>query len=191
MLSSGIAMHNENELINGCIKGERKAQRQLYELYSHKMLAVSLRYAKSQPEAEDIIQEAFIKVFKNIESFRKEAKLYTWIKRIVVNTALNYQRSKLYLYPMVDVTEMHDMKEEREDILGRFQMEEMLAMIQELPTGCQVIFNLFAIEGYQHDEIAKELNINVGTSKSQYARAKMLLRNRIENAEKERYEKFK
>lgn len=184
-------MHNEDELISGCIKGDRKAQRQLYELYSKKMLAVGLRYAKSQPEAEDILQEAFIKVFKNIASFRKESKLYTWIKRIVVNTALNHQRSKLYLYPMVDVTEMHDMKEEKEDILGRFQMEEMLAMIQELPTGCQVIFNLFAIEGYQHDEIAKELNINVGTSKSQYARAKVLLRGMIENAEKERYEKFK
>lgn len=191
MLSSGVTMQNEDELISGCIKGDRKAQRQLYELYSKKMLAVSLRYAKSQPEAEDILQEAFIKIFKNIASFRRESKLYTWIKRIVVNTALNHQRSKLYLYPMVDVTEMHDMKEDKGDILGRFQLEEMLAMIQELPTGCQVIFNLFAIEGYQHDEIAKELNINVGTSKSQYARAKVLLRGMIENAEKERYEKFK
>ncbi|MFW5700063.1 MAG: RNA polymerase sigma factor [Cyclobacteriaceae bacterium] len=184
-------MHNENELISGCIKGDRKAQRQLYELYSKKMLAVSLRYAKSQFEAEDILQEAFIKVFNNIASFRRESKLYTWIKRIVVNTALNHQRSKLYLYPMVDVSEMYDVKEEKDVILSKFQMDEMLGMIQELPTGCQIIFNLYAIEGYQHDEIAKELNINVGTSKSQYARAKVLLRSMIENAEKERYEKFK
>ena len=184
-------MLNEEELINGCIKGDKKAQRQLYELYSKSMLVVSSRYAKSTLEAEDILQEAFIKVFKNIKKFRRESKLGTWIKRIVVNTALNHQRSKLYLYPMVDVNEMHDLKEDKENVLSGFHFEDLLKMIQALPSGCQVIFNLYAIEGYQHDEIAKSLNINVGTSKSQYARAKYLLRNMIENAEKERYEKYK
>lgn len=184
-------MHNEDEIIEGCIRGDRKSQRCLYDTYSKKMLVVSMRYAKSTQEAEDILQESFIKVFKNIKNFRRESKLSTWIKRIVINTALNHQRSKLYLYPMVDVHEMHDLKDDKDFVLSNFHYEDLLNMIQDLPTGCQVIFNLYALEGYQHDEIAKTLNINVGTSKSQYSRAKKILREKIEIAEKERYEKFK
>jgi RNA polymerase sigma-70 factor (ECF subfamily) len=180
---------NDEDLIKGCAKGERKAQKALYDAYSRKMYAVSLRYAKNQDDADDILQEAFIKVFKHIGSFRKESSLYFWIKRIVINTALNYQRSKLYLYPMVDVNDLSHLADQ-EFTLSDHNLKDLLKMLQELPDGCRVIFNLYAIEGFQHKEIAEMLGISIGTSKSQYARAKSLLRDKILAAENNRYEKF-
>ncbi|MGK7396735.1 MAG: RNA polymerase sigma factor [Candidatus Cyclobacteriaceae bacterium M3_2C_046] len=184
-------MHKEEDLIKGCLKGDRKYQRELYEHFSKKMLVVCLRYTKSTLEAEDVLQEAFIKVFQNLKNFRGDSKLETWIKRIVVNTALNHQRSKLYLYPMVDVDNMHYLSDKKPLPISNYHFEELLKMIQALPVGCQVIFNLYAIEGYQHNEIAESLNINIGTSKSQYARARQLLQNMISNSERENYEKYK
>ena len=97
---------SEEKLLKGCQKGKREYQQALYDKYADGMFLVAMRYSKMQQEAEDILQEAFIKVFKNIKSFRNESSLAYWIKRIVVNTALNHQRSKLYLYPMVDVDEL-------------------------------------------------------------------------------------
>ncbi len=177
---------SEEKLIKGCQKGKREYQQALYDKYADGMYLVALRYSKMQQEAEDILQEAFIKVFKNIESFRKDSSLAYWIKRIVVNTALNHQRSKLYLYPMVDVTELNDWSD-KESIISGLGYEELLSLIRELPTGCQVIFNLFAIEGYKHHEIAKKLEISEGTSKSQYSRAKSILVEKITNQEHLRY----
>lgn len=169
---------SEDKLISGCQKEKRAYQQALYDKYCDGMYLVALRYSKMQQEAEDILQEAFIKVFKNIKDFRKDSSLAYWIKRIVVNTALNHQRSKLYLYPMVDVEELNHWKD-KESILSGLSHQELLALIQELPSGCQVIFNLFAIEGYKHHEIAKELGISEGTSKSQYSRAKSILVGKI------------
>lgn len=177
----------EEELIAGSAKGDRKSQRALYELYSKKMMVVALRYSKSTLEAEDILQESFIKVFRSIANFRRDSSLYYWIKRIVVNTALNANRSKLYLYPMVDVQELQGVPE-KELTLSNVHYQELLDLIQELPTGCQVIFNLYAIEGYPHKDIADQLGITVGTSKSQYARAKELLRAKLEKLGTVRYE---
>ncbi len=165
---------SDDDLIQDCCKGERNAQQKMYDKYSGQMYSVALRYSKMQQEAEDILQEAFLKVFQNIKTFRKDSSLVYWIKRIVVNTALNHQRSKLYLYPMVDVNDLKNRYTEEVSIAG-FGHEELLKLIRKLPAGCQVIFNLYAIEGYKHHEIAKELNISEGTSKSQYARAKSLL----------------
>jgi RNA polymerase sigma-70 factor (ECF subfamily) len=183
-------MPTEEEIIAGCIRSDRKSQKALYDLFASKMLAISMRYCKGQLEAEDVLQEAFIKVFDHIKNFRGESKLYTWIKRIVINTALNHQRSKLYLYPMVDVDTLKH-KEDREVLLSSFSYQDLLKMIQNLPSGCQVIFNLYAVEGYQHNEIAEMLSISEGTSKSQYARAKYLLKNMLSEQEGERYEKFR
>lgn len=167
-----------DQLIERCIKGERKAQRELYNLFSAKMFVVALRYTKARQEAEDILQESFIKVFDRIKGFTKKAKLETWIHKIVINTALNNNRGKLYMFPMSDVEVLTE-NEDDEMIISGYSLDELLEMIRELPTGCQVIFNLFAIEGYNHREIAKKLNISAGTSKSQYARAKMLLQKRL------------
>lgn len=168
---------SEKKLISGCQKGKRTYQQALYDKYASGMYLVALRYTKLEQEAEDILQEAFIKVFKNIKSFREDSSLAFWIKRIVVNTALNHQRSKLYLYPMVDVSQLDWV--ENETILSDLSYEELLEMVRELPSGCQTIFNLFAIEGFKHHEIAEALGISEGTSKSQYSRAKSILSEKI------------
>lgn len=170
-------MLSENELIEGCRKGDRAVQKALYERYCRKMMVVCLRYSKSTLEAEDILQEAFVKVFQAIKDFRQEAKLETWITRIMVNTALNAQRKKLYLYPMVDVEEINLPTDEVS--LSGVNFNQLLEMIQGLPQGCQIVFNLFAIEGFSHKEIAEMLGISEGTSKSQYARARSLLQSKL------------
>lgn len=179
---------SDEELINDCCTGERKAQQKLYEKYSGQMYSVALRYSKMQQEAEDIVQEAFLKVFQNIKTFRKDSSLVYWIKRIVINTALNHQRSKLYLYPMVDVGDLKNRYVE-DGILSGFGHRELLEMIRKLPSGCQVIFNLYAVEGYKHHEIADLLNISEGTSKSQYARAKSLLKEWILKSNRINYDR--
>jgi RNA polymerase sigma-70 factor (ECF subfamily) len=170
-------MLNENELIEGCRKGDRAYQKALYERYCRKMMVVCLRYSKSTLEAEDILQEAFVKIFHGIKDFRQEAKLETWITRIMVNTALNSQRKKLYLYPMVDVEEINLPTQELS--LSGVNFNQLLEMVQSLPQGCQIVFNLFAIEGFSHKEIAEMLGISEGTSKSQYARARTLLQSKL------------
>ncbi|MBC6425103.1 MAG: RNA polymerase sigma factor [Ekhidna sp.] len=174
---------SEDQLIIGCQKGKREFQQALYDIYCDGMYLVALRYSKMQQEAEDILQEAFLKVFRNIKDFRKDSSLSHWIKKIVINTALNHQRSKLYLYPMVDAEELKDWKEQ-EYILSNLGYQELLELIRELSGGCQAIFNLYAIEGYKHHEIAKELSISEGTSKSQYSRAKSILVEKITSREK-------
>ena len=178
--------YSDEQLIIGCQKQKREFQQALYDKFSGSMYLVALRYSKMQQEAEDILQESFVKVFKNIKNFRSDSSLAYWIKRIVVNTALNHQRSKLYLYPMVDVTELNDWSEQ-ETAISSMGYEELLALVRDLPTGCQVIFNLFAIEGYKHHEIAKMLQISEGTSKSQYSRAKSILAGKILSTENWRH----
>lgn len=181
------SMLNEKELIEGCRKGSRTAQRALYDRFCKKLMVVCLRYSKSTAEAEDILQEGFVKVFQGLEGFRQDAKLETWMTRIMVNTALNHHRKKLYLYPMVDI-EKTDHQEAPESLSG-LHFTELLAMIQSLPQGCQIVFNLFAIEGYSHKEIAEMLGISEGTSKSQFARARALLQEKLK-AESKQYKAY-
>lgn len=180
-------MLSEKELIDGCARGDRTVQQVLYERYCRKMIVTCQRYAKNTQEAEDALQEGFIKVFTSIKSFRREASLGTWITRIMINTALNSQRQKLYLLPMVDVTELY-LPENEEVSLSAFHLSELVKIIQLLPDGCRVVFNMFAIEGYSHKEIGEMLGISEGTSKSQHNRAKSLLRAKLE-ATKSNYEK--
>jgi RNA polymerase sigma factor (sigma-70 family) len=170
-------MLHEQELIDGCRKGDRSYQKALYEHFCRKMMVVCLRYSKTTAEAEDILQEAFVKVFQGIKKFRGESKLETWITRIMVNTALNFQRRKLYLFPMIDVEEIEIPEDEIS--ISEINFSQLLEMIQSLPHGCQIVFNLFAIEGYNHKEIAEMLGISEGTSKSQYSRARSLLQQKI------------
>mgnify|MGYP001181691845 CR=1 FL=1 len=165
---------SDKVLIKGCKKGKKRAQEGLYAKYSKSMFAIALRYAKVTQEAEDILQESFVKIFQNIRKFRGDSSLPFWIKRIVVNTALNHQRSKLFLYPMVDVVNIED-RLLSEDVFSQYSHQELIKMIMKLPDGCRVIFNMYAIEGYKHHEIAERLKISEGTSKSQYSRARKLL----------------
>ena len=177
---------NEKELIKGCLKRDRKAQQKIYDHFAGKMFVIALRYSKSDQEAEDVLQESFIKVFDHIKQLKKGSSLEAWIRRIVINTALNHQRSKLYMFPMSDVTTA-ELATTDDVSLSGFSLQELLGMIQSLPSGCQVIFNLYAIEGYNHKEIAKMLKISEGTSKSQYSRAKSLLKEMIEKSENVNY----
>jgi RNA polymerase sigma factor (sigma-70 family) len=171
-------MHDEKTLVSGCAKGDRAMQKALYDQYAARMLTVCMRYSKKREDAEDILQEAFIKVFNKIESFRKESTLGYWIKRIVINTALNYHRKSVYLYPHFDIDDMHQLGD-GEVLISDYNYRDLLKLLQSLPQGCRVIFNLYAVEGYKHKEIAELLNISEGTSKSQYARAKSLIKDMI------------
>ncbi|WP_109620186.1 RNA polymerase sigma factor [Sediminitomix flava] len=173
--------YTEEQILEGCKNNSRKFQKALYDLYSARLMAVAARYAHTDEDAHDILQEAFIKIFKKIDTFRAESHLYAWMKRIVVNTALNFHRSKLYTQPMVDVNEMYDLAE-KEYTISHFSYNELKDMLQSLPDGCRMVFNLYAIEGYKHKEISSMLDISEGTSKSQYARAKKLLQELIEKA---------
>jgi len=177
--------NNDNEerlLIADCSRNNAKAQRALYERYYRKMYVVALRYAKTTFEAEDVLQESFIKIFQNIKDFSFESSLDYWIKRIVVNTALKQNRKILEKMHMEDITDMRD--EPVEDIaLSAYNFQELLKMIQQLSTGYQMVFNLYAIEGYKHSEIAEMLGISEGTSKSQYSRAKTLIQKMLEKEE--------
>lgn len=170
-------MLKDSELIEGCRRGQRAFQKALYDFYCHKMKVVCLRYSKSTNDAEDILQEGFVKVFRSIENFRGESSLSTWMTRIMVNTALNHYRKSVHLYRVIDVNEI-DLPDTEVNLSG-FHFIQLLEMIQSLPSGCQQVFNLYAIEGYAHKEIAQMLQISEGTSKSQYARAKQLLREKL------------
>lgn len=176
-------MQRETDLIASCIDGNRASQKALYDRYCRKMMIICQRYAKTTAEAEDILQEGFLKVFGSLKNFRAESALSTWMTRIMINTALNAQRRKLYMVPMVNVSEVQ-LPEREEVSLASFHLQDLIAMIQSLPDGCRVVFNLFAIEGYGHKEIADMLNISEGTSKSQYNRAKVLLQSKLQAQEK-------
>lgn len=171
---------DEKDIIHACQKQCPKAQKSLYETFAAKMLAIALRYVPNRLEAEDVLQESFIKVFRNISNFRQECSLEAWIKRIVINTALKQNRSKLYLFPAFDVQDLNEDCQESIEFLSRLHYEDLLEMVQKLAPRYRVVFNLYAIEGYQHQEIAEMLGISEGTSKSQYSRAKQILKEMIE-----------
>lgn len=183
-------MQDHKEIVEACIRGERKAQRELYELFSRRLYFVCLRYAQSDQEAEDILQESFIKIFENLGKFRGDSRVEYWMKRIVVNTALNQRRNKLYMYPMVDVEEVGQ-KVEYDQVLSECHYDDLLHMIRTLPAGSRVVFNLYAVEGYSHKEIAEMLDISEGTSKSQYFRAKELLKKKLLEEQIRKYEQYK
>ena len=168
-------METEAQLIHACLQNDRNAQRKLYQTYAGRMLVVCSRYAQSSAEAEDILQDAFIKIFQNLSKFRAESTLGSWIKRIVVNTAINQIRAGIHFKDMSDVQEYENQVSDNQSGIETIQFQELIEMIQKLPKGCRAVFNLFAIEGYKHHEIAEMLNITEGTSKSQYSRAKVIL----------------
>ena len=170
----------ENDIIKGCLRNDAACQRQIFNRYAGKMLAVCHRYAHSQVEAEDILQDAFIKVFKNLDRFRFEGSFEGWIRRIVVNTALKTFRQKHVKYEDVGLEAIPEVPLEPTAI-SNLGEQEIMAMINELPEGYRIVFNLFAIEGYSHKEISAMLQIQEGTSRSQLAKARRLLQVKLAN----------
>jgi RNA polymerase sigma factor (sigma-70 family) len=162
-------------LVKDCLKGKTSAQRELYDNFAKPMLGVCYRYTKSMRDAEDVLQEGFIKVFKNLHQYKSEGELGAWIRRIMVNTAINYLKSEnRYQHDLSFLdSSMHPVSDDDPQVL--LNAKELADLIRQLPAGYQTIFNLHAVEGYTHVEIGKMLGINEGTSRSQYARARALL----------------
>ena len=174
-------MTDERQLVEACIRNERTAQRQLYELFAGKFYAIAVRYMKDEDEAADVMQDAFVKVFKYINTFRFDCPFEAWARRILINTALKaLQKNKRRGY-QIDATEMTNQLGENAIDISGLALSELMELIHELPDGCQTIFNLYAIEGYKHHEIAAMLDISEGTSKSQYSRAKQILQQKLAN----------
>ncbi|MFN4082388.1 MAG: RNA polymerase sigma factor [Bacteroidia bacterium] len=165
---------NETDIIKGCIEGDRKCQKQLYQHFAGKMLAVCMRYAKDRAEAEDMLQEGFLKVFQSISKYKGEGSFEGWIRKIMVYNAINLYKHRIRTFKEdLDVIEYD--APYSDDIIDKISVKEILALIQNLPEGYRLVFNLYAIEGYTHKEIGEQLGIAIGTSKSQYSRAKQLM----------------
>jgi RNA polymerase sigma-70 factor (ECF subfamily) len=168
----------DSDLIKGCISGNRKYQEKLYETYSSKMYSVCLRYCSNSDDAQDVLQDGFVKVFKNLEKFREEGSFEGWVRKIFVNTAIEHYRKKANL---VSITESIEVTQEDYNWSGFDQLleKDLLKIIKRLSPGYRTVFNMYVVEGYSHKEIAQLLNINEGTSKSQLARAKAILQKMI------------
>jgi RNA polymerase sigma factor (sigma-70 family) len=164
----------EEELIKGCLKHNRAAQQQLFDLYSSKMYGICYRYVRQPMEAEDIVVTAFTKIFERIGQFKGEGSFEGWIRRVVVNEALSSLRKSRSMYVETDL-EQADREPDYEQISDHLETEDLLNMIQQLPAGYRIVFNMYAIDGYSHKEIAEQLGISENTSKSQLSRARVFL----------------
>lgn len=178
MSAAGNQSYNESDLLEGCINGDRKMQRELYNRFAAKMYGVCLRYAGSTSEAEDILQEGFIKVFRKLSSYRGEGSFEGWIRRIFVNTAIEFYRKKTYLQP---ITEQEESTIEGNylSVLDNLAEKDIIQLVQQLSPGYRTVFNMYVVEGYTHRQISELLHISEGTSKSQLSRAKQILQEMV------------
>ena len=173
-------MFSEKEIINGCIKNDRKMQKELYRIYAPRMYSICLRYAKSREEAKDILQECFIKVFAKIDQFSGEHSFEGWMKRVFANTAITHYNTNLKYYYHDDITEINETETMHFNAAEtEYSQEELLGVIESLSDGYRMVFNLFAIEGFKHKEIAEMLGIDETTSKSQFFRARKLIQKKL------------
>lgn len=164
----------EDDLIAGCRRREGNAQQALYERYSSKMYSICCRYLKSEMDAEDILVTGFMKVFDRIDQFKGEGSFEGWIRRIMVNEALTHLRKNRNMYLETDL-EQAEREPDYDKLNNTLETEDLLKMIHELPAGYRIVFNMYAIDGYSHKEIADHLGISENTSKSQLSRARSYL----------------
>ena len=169
----------EERIIQGCINEEKPAQKYLYDAYSPKMYYVCLRYARHASEAQDMLQDGFIKVFDNIGSFKSNGSFEGWIRRIIVNTALNYCRKSSFKNEKLGIEDYQD-KVVQSKAVSNLGEKELLALIQKLPEGYRMVFNLYVIEGFSHKEIGEMLDITESTSRSQLAKSRKWMQNELE-----------
>jgi len=176
---------SEDILIQGCIEWDRNSQSRLYKQFCSKMFAVVLRYSKNREEAEDTLQEGFMKVFENLKNFKKQGSLEGWIRRIMVNSAIQkYRQSK----PQFTTINVEDNEYSlngyaTENTLSQIGAKELMKLIQKLPPKCQMVFNLYVFEGMKHREIAEQLGITEGTSKSNLSDARTMLQKQVKRLE--------
>ena len=172
-------MEDFKSIISDCIAGSRKAQAMLYHQFAPKMFGVCLRYAKDATEAEDNLQEGFIKVFTNLKNFRHDGSLEGWIRRIMINVSLEKIRKQHLLYPVEDVA-VYDTVNFSDDVIAKISADDLMKLIQQLPPRYRLVFNLYVLEGMSHQEIAQEMDITQGTSKSNLARAREILKKKVQ-----------
>lgn len=167
-------------IINGCLNGNRRDQELLYRRHAPKLYAVCLQYSGNDEEARDILQEGFIKIFENLKHYKYEGSFEGWMRKIIVNTALERFRGRHNLYRVDDIDQIPepDAEPDNEDYSG-LEAVDLMEIIRELPPKYRMVFNLFAIEGYSHKEISQMVSISEGTSKSNLARARIILQRRV------------
>lgn len=174
-------MMSDQQIIEGCARHDRKAQQLLYDQYSRFLLGICMRYATDKAEAEDILQDSFLKIFFNIKDFSGTGSFMGWLRKVAVNTAITHYHKNLKYRYHVEIEEYVSVETGvtsfEEDF---FTSEELYKVLNELPAGYRMVFNLYAVEGYKHKEIAEMLGIDTNTSKSQYSRAKAVLRDKLE-----------
>lgn len=165
------------KLIEKCAKNDHKAQTQIYQLFADKLFGLCLKYSRNYTEAQDNLQDGFITIFNKIGQFNHKGSFEGWMKRIVINTALQkYRNKKLLSLVTEEIPDIITVEVEEETI----SLQYLLSIIQQLPNRYRMVFNLYVLDGYSHKEIAKQLSISVGTSKSNLSRAKVILKNKIE-----------
>lgn len=174
------------DLVDSCIKGNRKSQELLYKTFYGKMLAVCMRYSRNKEEAQDVLHDGLIKVFMKLKSFENKGSFEGWVRRIIVNSAIDSVRTRKDFYIkeeqeflIDDIVDDSDKTEEMEKI-QRMKAETLIGLMQKLSPAYRMVFNLFAVENMQHKEIAETLNISIGTSKSNLAKAKIKLKELVE-----------
>ena len=171
-------MLKEKPLVKNSLKKDELALGELYKQFASRMFGVCLRYARNRMDAEDILQDGFIKVFNNLKHFRSQGSIEGWLRRIMINTAINYYKKSSLRYHInidIDTGNIEDNEIYNEDIISNLSVKELLSFIQDLPEGYRMVFNLYAIEGYKHKEIGEMLDISENTSKSQFAMARKVL----------------
>lgn len=172
-------MINEQELVKACQNNDRKAQTAFYNLYKGKLMGVCRRYTRTPNEAEDIYQEAFVKIFNNINSLEKASAVGAWVRKTVIHTAINYYHANLKFQNNTDYDNILLSNDDYPNVLAGLSNEELLILINQLPDGYRMVFNLYVIDGYSHTEIGELLGVSENTSKSQLSRAKELLRKQL------------
>lgn len=173
-------MHSYYDIFEQCKKGDAKAQRILYDLFKGKLMGLCRRYTQSREEAQDVLQESFIRIFTHFHQLKSSDKLESWMKSITVRTAINYyHKGKGRALMFSNVEELVDRQVTDETSLQNFTDEFLIGLVNALPDGCRIVFNMFAIEGYSHAEIATMLQISEGTSRSQFYHAKYLLKEKL------------
>jgi len=173
------------EIIQGCIKGNSSSQQFIYKKFYGKMLGVCMRYSKDREEARDILQDGFLKVFTNIKLYEGRGSFEGWVRKIIVNTALDYIRKNKQLIQYADSDYVDENAEEvqeegNNDDYENISAQEIMEAVQQLPTAYRTVFNMFVVDGFSHQEIAEQLGINIGTSKSNLSKAKVNLKKIID-----------
>ena len=177
-------MYTEEEFIKRCLDNDPQAQEELYHRFAPKMFGICLRFTKNKMEAEDVLQEGFIKIFTYLKDYRNDGSLEGWIRRTMINTAINYYKKRAKQFSDVQIEHAEITDKEVESVIDKLSADELLGVIQDLPDGYRMVFNLSVIEGFTHKEIGTMLGISENTSKSQLSRARTVLQGKIKKINK-------